>query len=68
MVTKQSARAATDLKMMYPETISVLHIPDAFRRQLKPCFGFSQARGAYYFTDSLLSSSLAKSKPDTTKY
>jgi hypothetical protein len=44
--------------------VSVLDICNAFRSYLKPRFGFSQAGRAYYFTDPLLLSSLAKSKPD----
>jgi hypothetical protein len=44
--------------------VSVLDICHAFRSYLKPRFSFSQAGRAYYFTNPLLPSSLAKSKPD----
>jgi hypothetical protein len=43
---------------------SILHICNAFRSYLKPRFSFSQAGRAYYFADSFLPSSLAKSKPN----
>ena len=43
---------------------SIFDVCDAFRSYLKPRFCFSQAGRAYYFTNPLLPSSLAKSKPD----
>ena len=45
--------------------VSILDVCDTFRSYLKPRFRFSQEWRAYYFTDSLLPSSLAKSKPET---
>jgi len=63
-------RQALETKPLYTvcrdKTASILDICNTFRSYLKPrfSFSFSQAGSAYYFTNTLLPSSLAKSDPD----
>jgi hypothetical protein len=65
---KADSRQALEMKPLCTvcrdKTASILDICDAFRSYLKPRLSFSQAGRAYYFTNPLLPSSLAKSKPD----
>ena len=64
---KADSRQALETKPLYTvcrdKTASILDICNTFRSYLKPRFSFSQAGRAYYFTDPLLPSSFAKSKP-----
>jgi len=65
---KADSRQALETKPLYTvcrdKTASILDICNTFRSYLKPRFSFSQAGRAYYFTNPLLPSSLAKSEPD----